>query len=82
MQSQDRPPDGQQPVGRWACWEWELGGAAGSSDGALTFSLDGRLIPGMTVTAGMHWTAPQTARLWFGHEYTANNLRFGIGYKF
>lgn len=54
----------QTPLGRWACWEWELRG----TNNEVHFSIDDVDIPGLKVDASMNWTAPTTARLRFGIE--------------
>jgi hypothetical protein len=56
-----KPPT-QAPMGRWACWEWEIRGASNE----LRFQLDGRDTPAFRVDAPMGWTAPGTAQLRFG----------------
>ncbi len=58
-----KPPT-QTPMGKWACWEWEIRG----SNNELHFWLDGVKPPGLFIPAAMNWTAPTNARMRFGME--------------
>ncbi len=54
----------QTPLGRWACWEWEMHGATNET----RFSIDDKEIVPLRIDAQMGWTAPTTAKLGFGME--------------
>jgi len=45
----------------WQCWEWHTAG-----DSTLQFYIDGKAVPGMTVTAADKWPFPTFNKLYLG----------------
>ena len=45
----------------WHCWEWHTG-----ADNTLQFFIDGKVVPGMAVTAADKWTFPNFSKLYLG----------------
>jgi hypothetical protein len=45
----------------WQCWEWHT-----AADNSLQFYVDGKVVPGMAVTAADNWPFPNFNKLYLG----------------
>jgi len=60
--------EGQVPIGRWSCWEWEI-----SKNDELHFWLDGVELPHAAVARDAGWIAPPDAPLTLGWRATTRS---------
>jgi hypothetical protein len=52
------------PIGRWACWEWEIAGVTNEQ----RFWLDGQEVTDMRIGAAQGWTAPRSGNVTVGWD--------------